>query len=83
MANAVKISVKEVIGHDLCVASTDGDKLYDLIVKELEDKSPVTLSFEDIELITSAFLNGAIGRLYDGKISEQTIETLLSYADIE
>ena len=83
MSNVVKISAKDVIGHDLCVASTDGDKIYDPIVKAFEDGKDVELSFEGITLITSAFLNAAIGRRYDGKYDEKIIKKSLKCVDIE
>jgi len=82
MANEVKLAVAKVVGHSLCVASSDGDKLYELIEKALEAKSCVTLSFRDVTLLTSAFLNSAIGRLY-GKFSEETIRDSLKAEDIE
>ena len=82
MANEVKLSVAKVSGHSLCVASCDGDKLYEHIAKALEANSCVVLSFSGVTLLTCAFLNSAIGRLY-GKFSEETIRALLKVEDIE
>ena len=58
------ISVKDTLGHGTGVASRDGDKVYELIDKSLKAGDHVNLSFEGIELLTTAFLNSAIGRLY-------------------
>lgn len=82
MTTEVKLSVAKVAGHSLCVASSDGDKLYEHIAKALKANSRVTLSFSGVTLLTSAFLNGAIGRLY-GEFSEETISALLKAEDIE
>lgn len=56
MANEVKLSVAKVVGHSLCVASSDGDKLYEHIAKALEAKSCVTLSFSGVTLLTPVAL---------------------------
>ena len=82
MANEVKLAVAEVVGNKLCVDSRDGQKLYALIEKALEAKSCVILSFRGVTLLTSAFLNSAIGRLY-GKFSEEDIRASLKAEDIE
>ena len=82
MTTEVKLAVAKVVGHSLCVASSDGDKLYEHIAKALEAKSCVTLSFSGVTLLTSAFLNGAIGRLY-GEFSEEIIRALLKVEGIE
>ena len=82
MADEIKVSVISVVGNPLCVASRDGDKLYDRIVEAFEAGYRVSLSFYNVTLLTSAFLNNAIGRLY-GKFNSEEIETRLTYSDIE
>lgn len=82
MTNEIKLSVTTVVGNRLCVASSDGGKLYEHIAKALEADNCVMLSFSDITLLTAAFLNNAIGRLY-GKFSEEKIRALLKVEDIE
>ena len=82
MANEVKLSVAKVVGNKLCVDSRDGHKLYEQIEKALEANRYVTLSFSGVTLLTSAFLNSAIGRLY-GKFSEEAIRDSLKAEDIE
>ena len=82
MTSTIKVSVTKVVDNSLCVASSDGDKLYEHIAKALEADSCVMLSFNGVTLLTSAFLNSAIGRLY-GKFSEEKIRALLKVEDIE
>lgn len=62
----IRISIFEQIGSTAAVSSEDGDLLYGRIVKGLkEDGAQTTLDFTNIELITSTFLNAAIGQLYN------------------
>ncbi len=77
MSDKITIKVFEVVGSRLCVASSDGQKVHDQIAAVLNAGKPVQLSFANVESLTSAFLNAAIGQLY-GKFSEQKIRANLS-----
>ena len=76
------LSVYEIVGSPLCVASDDGQKVYERIGKALRQGRSVALSFMNITSLTSAFLNTAIGQLY-GEFSEQEIRANLSAKDME
>ena len=82
MSEATKISIFEVVGNALCVASSDGQKVYERLNTALEANQDVTLSFHNVTTLTSAFLNAAIGQLY-GKFSEEQIRDLLKVEDAE
>jgi hypothetical protein len=69
----------EIVGSGLCVASDDGLKVYTLIKERLDAGTPTVLSFAGVEVLTSAFLNAAIGQLY-GTLHEEHIRRLLSPA---
>lgn len=60
----IKINIFEQIGSAAAVSSEDGELLYNRLEKGLEEKVKVVLDFINIELITSTFLNAAIGQLY-------------------
>jgi len=60
----IRISIFEQIGSSAAVSSEDGDLLYKRILKGLEEDVVVILDFMNIELVTSTFLNAAIGQLY-------------------
>jgi hypothetical protein len=81
MAEQVNIMVFEVVGSGLCVASDDGQKVYEQIASVLSGGRRVELSFLNVESLTSAFLNAAIGQLY-GKFSEDQIRQGLKVSDI-
>ena len=60
----ILISVFEVVGSALCVASADGHKIYTRIARVLKGGGSAKVSFRNVSTLTSAFLNAAIGQLY-------------------
>lgn len=75
------IKIFELIGDSFCVSSTDGQKLHDQITQAFSNEYQVELSFVNIEIVTSAFLNSAIGQLY-GEFTEKYIKQNLKITDI-
>lgn len=71
----------DVIGSSLGVSSDDGQKVHDKIAPLLRDGCRVSLSFDQIDTIISAFLNAAVGQLY-GEFSEEKIRELFTVRDI-
>jgi hypothetical protein len=53
------------------VSSDEGDKINDIINQLLKEYEVVELDFSDIKLLTTAFLNAAIGQLYKDYTSEK------------
>lgn len=82
MQKDVMISIFEVVGSPLCVASGDGQKVYERLASALKEGGRVVLSFRNVSTLTSAFLNAAIGQLY-GEFSEEQIRSLLKVQDIQ
>ena len=82
MGNNLALSIFEIVGSPLCVASSDGQKVYDRLAAALKEGRGVTLSFHNITTLTSAFLNAAIGQLY-GTFSEEQIRSLLKVQDMQ
>ena len=81
MNDAARVSVFEVVGNSLCVASDDGQKVHDRLLTALKENRSVVLSFRNVTTLTSAFLNTAIGQLY-GVFSEDKIRTLLKVEEM-
>jgi len=81
MSNNLELSVFEIVGSPLCVASSDGQRVYDRLAVVLKEGRQATLSFRNVTTLTSAFLNAAIGQLY-GTFSEEQIRVLLKVRDI-
>lgn len=81
MNDSVTVSVYEVVGSPYCVASGDGEKVFERLEAALRRNRNVSLSFRNVSDLTSAFLNAAVGQLYDSYKEEQ-IRELLSVEDM-
>lgn len=82
MIEKIRISLYEVVGSPLCVASSDGQKVYERVTSALKAEKKVLLSFYNVTALTAAFLNSAIGQLY-GVFSEEKVRSLLKVENIE
>ena len=80
MSGDTRISMFEVVGSPFCVASDDGQKIYDRLDAALKANQDVVLSFHNVTALTGAFLGTAIGQLY-GTFSEEKIRSLLKVED--
>jgi len=81
MRKEMVISPFEIVGSPLCVASDDGQKVYERIATALRDEQKVIVSFHNVTSLTSAFLNAAIGQLY-GSFSADQIRAKLQVKDM-
>jgi len=84
MVESSKLRIRDIVDTPFCVASEDGQKVYAKIFEELEQGKHIVLSFADISRLTTAFLNAAIGQLYNEFTEEQvrrsvTVEDVNSY----
>lgn len=75
------INIVNAIGSSFCVEAEDGQKVFELIRKILLEKKKVTLSFLNVEMLTTAFLNTAIGQLYRD-FSEELIKENLKVENL-
>ncbi|MDD3003535.1 STAS-like domain-containing protein [Flavobacterium sp.] len=64
------IKINEVIGGNFAVTTDDGNLVFNLLDKDLEQKKEIKLDFSEIIVLTTAFLNAAIGQLYSKYKSE-------------
>lgn len=62
------IIIREIIKGDIAVSTSDGDLVHNLITGYLKNNKTVTVDFEGISIMTTAFLNAAIGQLYSNPI---------------
>jgi len=79
--NPIKISVFNLVGSGFCVEAKDGDSVFKAISKALQQEQAVEISFQNVEMLTSAFLNTAIGQLYRD-FSTEKIRALVTVADM-
>ena len=82
MPAGIRLSMFEVVGGPLCVASSDGQKVYDRLTAALKADRHIALSFHKVTMLTAAFLNAAIGQLY-GTFDEEQIRSRLKVGNVE
>ena len=82
MPEDIRISLFNVVGSPFCVASSDGQKIYDHVTTAFKANRGIALSFRNVTTLTAAFLNAAIGQLY-GIFSEEQIRSRLKVVDVE
>lgn len=82
MAEKVMLKIYDIVGGPVWVSTDDGQKVFDKIVAAFKAGRDVELSFANGENLISAFLNAAIGQLYDGTYDEDFLRTHLSFADL-
>lgn len=75
------INIVNTIGDVYGVEAEDGQKVYELLKKAIDGGHKVILSFLNIEMLTTAFLNTAIGQLYKD-YSEEQVKQHLQVIDI-
>ena len=80
MRETERVNLASVVGNGICVASEDGEKVYQAILGALRRGKNVEISFEGVEDLTSLFLNTAIGQLYRD-FKEEELRERLSVAD--
>jgi hypothetical protein len=82
MQGDIQIRLIDIVGSGFCVDADDAQKVHDLIADAFNAGKSVTLSFDGVISVITAFLNTAIGQLY-GEFSEEIIKAKLTVADIE
>jgi len=78
----VHLSVFELIGDPFAIGATDGTLLYERIADALRHGETIVVSFAKLEIVSTAFLAEAIGRLY-GEFDEELIREKLRIEDAE
>ena len=75
-----RIILADVVGSGFCVSSEDGSAVYRRIADSFDRRQPVELSFAGVTRLTSAFLNSAVGQLYN-EYDEQTVRGMIIPVD--
>jgi hypothetical protein len=79
------VNVKDIILKNIAMSTEDGQKLflvlYNLLKQEKVQK--VQLSFEDIDILISHFLNESIGKLYEKFSNWETLDNAIEYIQID
>ena len=82
MQNKVLLKIYEIVGSPVWISTEDGQKAYEKIVTAFKAGRAVDLSFANRKNLITAFLNAAIGQLYNGNYSEEFLRDNLTFVDI-
>lgn len=76
----MRIRLIETIGPE-CVSLDQGEKVYRLLLGELNKKKTVEMDFQGIETLFSPFLMGCLGKLL-GNFEKETLMQSLAFCNI-
>lgn len=82
MPDKVLLKIYEIVGGPVWVSTEDGQKVYEKIIAAFKAGRAVELSFANQSNLIAAFLNAAIGQLYNGEFAEEFLRNNLSVVDI-
>ncbi|MFZ3054232.1 MAG: STAS-like domain-containing protein [Sulfuricurvum sp.] len=77
------INVRDVINKNIAMSTEDGNKLFEVLYAALKEKEKVHLSFANIDILISHFLNESIGRLYEKFANWEILDQAIEYTDID
>lgn len=70
------IRVSTMVENGFCVSPCDGDRVHEAIKNAVSTGKSVSVSFRDVRSISAAFLESAIGQLYNGETRAEDIEKI-------
>jgi len=73
------LKIRDLIKVDFAVTTEDGDSVFKTLDHHFQNGEKITLDFSEIAILTTAFLNAAIGQLY----SKYTSEDISSYLKLD
>lgn len=76
-----KLKIFEIVGSSTAVSTEAGQKVFSLLDKAFQNNITTILDFKEIRLMTSAFLNAAIGQLYS-KYNSDKLQLLIKLENI-
>ena len=59
------LKIIDVINSEFAVSPEDGDIIFDLIKEKIDMEEKIIIDFSNIDIMTTAFLNNAVGKLYN------------------
>ena len=85
----MNLVIKDIIGSKVASENEQGDLIFDEIATSLDkSEAEILLDFSGLKLITTAFLNNAIGKLYKNYEKEKLnnrlkIKNITDKGDVE
>ncbi len=72
----LRIEIINIVGSEYCIEAEDGQLVYEQIRKAIDNGNKIILSFNNVEILTTSFLNTAVGQLYKEYKDEQVKEIM-------
>lgn len=82
MPDKIQLKIYDIVGGPIWVSTEDGQKVYEKIVAAFKAGRAVELSFANRGNLITAFLNAAIGQLYNGDYKEEFLRANLTETEI-
>jgi ligand-binding sensor domain-containing protein len=82
MTEHIKLRIFDIVGGPVWVATEDGQKVYEKITTAFKAQRAVDLSFAHQTNLITAFINAAVGQLYNGDYSDDFLQEHLSFVEI-
>lgn len=82
MADRITLRIFDIVGSPIWVSTEDGQKVYEKIITAFKAQRSVDLSFSHRENLITAFLNAAVGQLYNGEYGDDFLQKHLAFIDI-
>jgi len=83
MPDRIPLKIYDIVGSPIWVSTGDGQRVYDKLKAAFKAGCSVELSFKNRQVLITAFLNAAIGQLYNGEFSENYLTENLTFTDID
>jgi len=77
------INVKDIIGKGIAMSTEDGEKLFTSLYKLLKEHKSIKVSFANIDILISHFLNEGIGKLYEKFEDWDVLDKVIEYTNID
>lgn len=82
MDNIHTIFIKDIIGSQYAISMEKAKILHDLLEKAINEKTVINISFKEIDVLITAFINNAYGLLYKNH-SPEDIDSYLKFIDLK
>lgn len=77
----MQVYIKDLIESQFAISMDKADVVYRLLDTAVNNNERIEVSFAGIEILITAFLNNAVGLLYE-KYSAEQIEQCLTFIDL-
>jgi hypothetical protein len=77
-----RIELVRAVASPFCVSNEDGVMVHAKLAEAISNNSTIELSFKGVTRLTTAFLNAAVGQLYD-EFSDEKIERHLKIVEAD